>query len=178
MPRVVHPFFFGQIVGFPEDIQNELISLLFIAKPADIVEQKETLAATLRVAPFWDPVFVKKEDRDNPDIVLDARPYRWHFDPITHEVTVSHITVAEDGAVAFGESQVMYDGSSFSYSSAPLSQLKIEAKVNWNQRAKGGGVDLKPAILTSLFRCRLDQSVDGAVIHRRRPGRGVAGARR
>ena len=167
---VVHPFFFGQIVGFPEDIQNELISLLFVAKPADVVEQKETLAATLRVAPFWDPIFVKKEDIGNPDIVLDARPYRWHFDPITHEVTVSHITAAEDGSVAFGESQVLYDGSSFSYSTAPLAQLKLEAKVNWTQRAKGTDVDLTPALLAAGVGGRLDQSVDVAILHRRRAG--------
>jgi hypothetical protein len=148
--EVVHPFFFGQIVAFPEDIQQELITLLFVAKPSDVVEQKEDMAETLRVAPFWDPVFVKKDNIENPDVVLDARPYRWHFDPITHEVTVSHITNAEDGSIAFGEGEVLYDGSSFSYSTAPLAQLKLEAKVNWTQRAKGGGVDLKPAILKAF----------------------------
>ena len=40
----VVPLFHGRIVGVPEDLQNRLISMEFLARPADFEMQKAALA--------------------------------------------------------------------------------------------------------------------------------------
>src|SRR5690606_35108731 len=51
------PLFFGRILGVPQSIQNDLIRVTFVARPSDYEEQKEALAETLRVLPFFDPIW-------------------------------------------------------------------------------------------------------------------------
>jgi hypothetical protein len=56
------------------------VTLNFIARPADYDAQKLALAETLKVAPWWDPMWIRADSRDDPDTVLEARtaalPYR------------------------------------------------------------------------------------------------------
>ena len=46
--------FRGRLVGIPTSIFEELVTLEFVARPFDVVAQKEALADTLRVLPFYD----------------------------------------------------------------------------------------------------------------------------
>src|SRR4051794_25655709 len=64
--------FRGRLVGIPTSLFEDLVTLEFIAKPADLVAQKEALADTLRVLPYYDPVVLDKERRKDPDVVLEG----------------------------------------------------------------------------------------------------------
>src|SRR5262245_25630524 len=44
--------FRGRLVGAPTDFFQEMVTLDFVARPSDIVAQKNALADTLRVLPF------------------------------------------------------------------------------------------------------------------------------
>src|SRR5690349_12095555 len=47
----IKPLFFGRLVGLPDQLQDEIISLNFIARPTDLAEQKAAVAAGLKVRP-------------------------------------------------------------------------------------------------------------------------------
>lgn len=133
----VVPLFFGRLVGVPQSIQNELVALTFVAKPVDFEEQRGALAESLKVAPYWDSQFISPEDWDDPDRALDARAQLWHVDRVTHEVTASDIVTPEDGHVALGESQVIYESLDVTFSTAPARSAIVTASFIWDQITSG-----------------------------------------
>jgi hypothetical protein len=75
----VVPLFHGRLVGIPADLTTTVVSLDFIARPDDFEAQKSALAETLKVAPYWDPIWIAEEELTNPDVVLNARPQLYHI---------------------------------------------------------------------------------------------------
>ena len=73
----------------------------FVARPIDVVAQKEALAETLKVLPYYDEVVIDKARRSDPDVVLEGYSAIWHYDRETHAVTVSDEITGEDGLVSF-----------------------------------------------------------------------------
>lgn len=132
----VEPLFYGRLVGIPKDLQNEIVRLEFRAKPIDYEDQKEALAATLRVAPFWDAVWLAEEARTDPDTVLESRTQLWHIDRLTHEVTVSDIIQGEDGTIVVG-GDYFYDSLALTYTGPPGKVCTIKAEASWKQKTTG-----------------------------------------
>jgi hypothetical protein len=141
---VIEPLFFGRIVGIPEDLHGETVTVTFVARPEDYEEQKAALAATLREFPFWDPVFVPPDQRLNSDFVLESRPAHWHIDRVTHVVTTSDIIEGEDGLLNFASSP-FYDSVRVSYGQAPVTRVDCRAVLTWVQKGTGS-VDLSSVI--------------------------------
>ena len=131
------PLFFGRLVGVPSNINQNAVTLEFIGRPADYAAQKAALAVSLRVLPYYDPVFVTPEAQVDPDAVLEARPAMWHIDRATLAVTTSHILVGEDGVEEFLENEVPYDSVSISIGQVPTRSLAVSADVSWTQSAQG-----------------------------------------
>lgn len=143
------PLFFGRLVAIPASMEAELVRLNFIARPVGFAEAKRALAETLRVAPFWDPVWIAPERVDDPDTVLEARPEIWHIDRLTHAVSVSSIISGEDGLLDLAEGDFAYDSLDVQYGAAPVRRVRVEAEVSWNQTAEGQ-MDIS-ALLRSAF---------------------------
>src|SRR5262245_4160413 len=80
-----------RLVGVPTDIFQELVTLDFVARPVDVVAQKEALATTLAVLPYYDPVMIDESRRVplDPEVVLEGYTKIWHYDRETHTITVS-----------------------------------------------------------------------------------------
>lgn len=136
------PLFFGRLIGVPDDIGGECVRLSFIARPADYEDQRAAVAeAKAREWPYYDRIWFSPDDLDNPDNVLEARPELWFIDPVTHQVTASHIAQGEGAVIVFDESQVLYDSVSVSYGATPYRRVDVEATVSWDQAATGS-VDL------------------------------------
>lgn len=148
----IHPLFYGRLIGLPADLHRELIVLEFVARPRDYVARQSALAATLRVAPFYDPIWFNDETRQQPDNVLEARAALWHVDPVTHELTISSILAGEDGTVAVGPDDVLYDSLRMTFGQAPARRCQVTAKVSWDQKVLGS-IDVAPAI-RDLFSLR------------------------
>src|SRR5947207_1354620 len=53
------PIYRGRLIGVPENLQDEVVRLQFVAKPPDFQDRKAVAAAALKVPPFWDPVWLK-----------------------------------------------------------------------------------------------------------------------
>jgi hypothetical protein len=163
-PGDVVPLFLGRIVGIPQDLQGEVVSLNFIARPVDYEDQKEALAETLRVAPFWDPVFLGEEERLDPDRVLDARPQIWHIDRVTHNVSVSNITLGEDGDEIFAENEVVYESVRIAPVSSPVKKIIIDAAVRWDQIGCGI-MNVSPELRAAIQASQSDFRVDTVLLN-------------
>lgn len=131
------PLFFGVVTGLPTDLFAEMVQLKFNARPHDFIVAKQDVAETLKVRPFYDPVFLDETHRDDPDAILEGWSALYHIDRITHEVTVSDILEGEDGTVTFGGTQGLYDSVKMELGEAPLSAVQVQAGVQWTQRYTG-----------------------------------------
>lgn len=145
----ITPLFFGRLVGIPDNVFAELVTLKFIAKPSDYNTQKNTLANSLRVFPYYDPIFIDESYRDDPDTVLEGYSRFWHIDRTTHVVTTSDIITGEDGTIQFTENDILYGTVELSIGEVPLRQVKVIAEVNWVQRYTGI-ITLNPGAFNTL----------------------------
>lgn len=134
---VLKPIFFGRLVALPSNIFDTKVTLDFIARPSNFAAQKELLANSLRVAPYYDPLFISPDHWDDPDVVLEARSALWHIDRVTHVVSISDVLVPEDGVIELTEDDHLYRGLSTSMASVPVRRVRIEASIPWTQRASG-----------------------------------------
>lgn len=143
---VAVPLFFGRLVAVPQQIDGETVRLSFRARPNDFVAQKAALAAAMRVAPYYDPIWVTADRREDPDAVLEFYPAVWHVNRVTHEVTASDITsgAGEDGTIDFA-GNIFYDSLQITLGSPPLKAVQVEGQVTWDQAAVGQ-IDLSEQI--------------------------------
>lgn len=144
----IEPLFFGRQIAIPSGLQGNIITIEFIARPIDFQSQKEALAQSLRVLPFYDPIFVDPARADDPDVVLEGYSANWHIDPLTHQVTISDTLVGEDGLVLFDEGDAFYDSVQEDIDRAPLLGCTVKASVPWLQ-SDNFSFSLKPVIMSS-----------------------------
>ena len=130
------PLFFGRLIGLPEEMNEDVVTLSFIAKPLNYQVAKASVADTMRQSQYFDPLFIEQERRLEPDTVLEARPMVWHIDRVTHAVTASHVLTGEEGTLAFGD-DAFADSVRCGYSGAPQRKVVIEAQVRWTQYGYG-----------------------------------------
>lgn len=130
------PLFFGRVVGLPQEISAEVISMTFVAKPKDYQAAKDALADTMKQTRFFDPLFIDEGRRQEADTVLEARPAVWCIDRVTHALTASNIIDGEDGTIDF-TSGAFYDSLACTYTGAPQRKVIVEAQVGWTQYGFG-----------------------------------------
>lgn len=143
--NVVVPLFHGRLLGVPDDLEQNMLQIVLVGIPIDIEAQKEALALSLRVLPYFDPAFINPDLLDDADTALTGRTVVWHVGRTDKTVTVSDLLNGEDGIVVFGPGDHFYDGLSITHSGEALRQVNVEATVNWNQIAEGN-VDITRAI--------------------------------
>ncbi len=131
------PLFYGRLVGVPTDINQEQVTLVFTARPADFVSLKEAKADTLKERPYYDPIWINPDSLDDPDTVLEARSALWSIDRVTHEVDISDILVGEDGIEDFRPDEVPYDSVKINLGETPLRSVSVDATINWTQEESG-----------------------------------------
>lgn len=151
--EVIHPLMFARLVGIPENVFAELVTLAFVSRPLDIATQRRTLAATMAVLPWYDRVFINEDLRlsadgstGDVDAVLEAYSKRWHISrgedggPLT--VSASDICIGEDGTEAFTADEVPYSSLSLTITGAPLTSISVKAGVSWKFSGQGPVINL------------------------------------
>lgn len=134
---VTTPIFFGRLNGIPQNVFQDTIVLEFTARPADYADKKIALAETLKVAPFWDPLFIREDAFDDPDVVLEARSALWHVDPVTHEVTISDLIVGEDGTVLFTGDDYYDEDMELTIGNTPARSATVTSSIQWDNQGAG-----------------------------------------
>jgi hypothetical protein len=143
----VTPLFFGRLVGVPDGLQDEVVRLTFLARPSNFETQKQALAGTLRVAPYYDPVWINADKRDDPDAVLEGYAAAWHVDRVTHVVSLS--SIVSGAATVEIEGGFFYDSLGVAHGAPGARAIKVEAEVFWDQRALGS-VDISQRLIEAF----------------------------
>jgi hypothetical protein len=141
---LIEPLLHGRLIGIPEDITEEVVRLQFVARPSDYIAWKKVVAESLKVRPFWDPVWIS-EGQDDPDTVLEARPSAWHIDRVSLDVTASDTIIGEDGTLLVTADDHFYDGLKVAYGDTPLKSVSVTGTVTWTQQGSDV-VDLTPQL--------------------------------
>lgn len=132
----VYPLFRGRVSSVPADMDREVITLELMARPVDFTSQKTAVAETLKVAPYYDPVWIPADHLDDPDAVLEGRSALWHIDRTSNEVSVSDYNIGEGSTYSLGTGDIDNDTLSVSFGSLPTDRIKMTAKVSWDQTCK------------------------------------------
>lgn len=137
--NTVVPIFFGELIGIPDDLFAEKITLKFLARSMNYFEWKQAVAETLKIPGNYDPVFLTDKERDNPDAVLEGWSSMYHVDRTTLEVTASDVLVGEEGTIVFPASPptALYKSLKVKIGQAPLTNVQVQAQVHWTQRTLG-----------------------------------------
>lgn len=137
----VEPLLFGRLVGIPSSLQSEIVQVQLIARPGDYAEQKLALADSLRVLPYYDPVFIAEDKALDPDTVLEGRTEIWHIDRVTHVLTTSDL-ITGDEVLEFTGDDFTYADLDVSFDQPPIRKVRVIASVPWDQVVSGGGLQL------------------------------------
>lgn len=143
------PLFCGRLTGVPRSIHGETVELTFTARPIGYETLRDDLAATLKVLPYWDAVWITG-DTEDADNVLEAYGARWHIDRRSLDVTISDEVEGEDGTLTFGEADHAYSELTISYTGTPLSQVDVDAELSWTQGGTGT-IDLTESIYNAFL---------------------------
>lgn len=136
----IKPEFFGRLVGMPTKIESAslVVDLRFIARPLNYVQQKQSLAETLKNLPAYDPLFYDILKRDDPDSILEAYSALYHVDRVTGVVSISDVLTGEDGTVNFtGYGTVSYDSIKMDIGQSPLVAVNVKTNIAWTQQWTG-----------------------------------------
>src|ERR1035437_9242931 len=131
------PLFFGVLVGVPVNLFREKVTIQFIARSPQFIAHKQARAETMKAAPYYDPIFIETNKRDDPDTILEGWSALWHIDRTSLAITASDILIGEDGNVEYDEDHAFYDSVSLQLAQPPLTNIRVGASVNWTQRTSG-----------------------------------------
>ncbi|MEN6306087.1 MAG: hypothetical protein ABFD96_25400 [Armatimonadia bacterium] len=143
------PLFFGRVVGVPTDLQEDFVTIDFLAKPANFEAQKQTIAAGLRVPPFWDYAFIDPQMWADADTALEARTEVWDIDRVTNQVSATSILEGADGTLSITADLIPENGFALSYGDAPLRKVRLEMRSMWTQMLKGS-IDITAELLAAF----------------------------
>lgn len=150
------PLFHGRLVALPSNLLAEVVTLQFIARPRDFLAQKYAVANSLKVAPYYDELWIDKSRLNvtdvnspyfgsfDPDVVLETYSSAWHIDRVSNQVTISDITLGEDGDEIFEPHEVPYDSVALEFGQNPTTAVWITASVNWQQGGAGASGLIEP----------------------------------
>ena len=131
------PLFFGVLVGIPTNLFAEKITIKLIARPENYIEARQAVAETLKIVPYYDPIFLTETKRDDPDAILEGWSSLYHVDRTSLVVSASDVLVGEDDTIIFQEDDAFYNNVSMNLDQSPLAQIQIQADVHWTQRYIG-----------------------------------------
>jgi hypothetical protein len=113
------------------------VTIAFTARPADFNDQKLAIAETLKVLPYYDPIFISPDSWNDPDVVLEAYSRLWFIDPVTGTVSTTDFLVGEDGTEEVTEFDHFYDDMEVTLNTVPARSVSMVATIPWTQSAQG-----------------------------------------
>ncbi len=155
-----HLLFKGKQIGFPRKMNKGLAEIELSAEPDDAFEQLNKLADTLKVPPYFDVLFVKKDD-NNPVNVLEARSDLFHWDRATGRLSLSNLF---QGSKTVDVSKVILANSlKLKLGDTPLDSISITLSAEWVQNAEGE-VNIYPKIAAQFPKGRMNTLTPSGLI--------------
>lgn len=132
---IIYPVFHGRLIAIPKNLQAEKVTFQFIAKPSDYENQQALVMTTLH-DDSYDPVWYTNGIVDSTSI-LEARTEDWHTDRTNLEVSLSDVTIGEDGTLDIAASEHVYADMGITFGTAPLAGVYLSASVQFEQEGFG-----------------------------------------
>lgn len=127
--------FAGRLVGYPTDVTQETVTLQYVAQPDDWEVLQQALVDSLKVAPYYNELFVAPDKRNDPAEVLAGRTALLYWDRVDNTVAISDIV--EDGTL-YDRGQIpFFDSIQVDIGDPPVSQVQVNIETQWNQSAVG-----------------------------------------
>lgn len=127
--------FSGRITGFPLDLDDEIVTLEYIAQPEGWQTTQQTFLDTLKVAPYYNELFIPVEDRDLPEEILAARSTLLHWNRATGAISISDILQGSQTIDIGGD--FFFDSLNTAISDPPLRAANLSIEVQWEQFGVG-----------------------------------------
>jgi hypothetical protein len=131
------PLIKGRLIGVPSNLFATIVTIAFTARPADYNDQKVAVATTLKVLPYYDPIFVSPDSWSDPDVVLEGYSRLWFIDPVTLQVSTADFLVGEDGTETVTEYDHFYDDMEVTLNTVPARSVSMVATIPWTQSDQG-----------------------------------------
>jgi len=124
--------FWGRIVGVPTGISGEKITMRALAQKPGWADEQAAFLAALKVAPYYDSLFVAESREDDPAEILAGRHALVHWHRATGTISLSDILDAPitDVTSGFGDPEI-------EVSDPPLAAVELEIEAQWTQHSWG-----------------------------------------
>ncbi len=127
--------FCGRVVGMPVHIEGEAVRLLLVAQPKDYHQQLQQLMQSLKVAPYWDELFVSSAAKERPLEVLEARSELYYCSRTSGKVSISDLFTGSQHINLAGN--FFRDSLQVRVAEAPLFEIDVELTAQWSQQGYG-----------------------------------------
>lgn len=128
----VRPLFAGRIQGFPTDLAPTTIVVQYIAQSATWADDQAAFLETLKVAPFYSPLFSTVDKRSDPTEILAARNALLHWERFPDGgVSLSDI-VQGSTTIDLGEG-AFFDSLKTTVAAPAVTQVDVTVDVQWLQ---------------------------------------------
>lgn len=135
--------FSGEIVGIPSEIATNLVTIQYIGQPSDWEVVQQTLFDSLKVSPFFNPLFAPESRRNSGAEILAARNDSLNWDRRTNTVTLTNILEGSQLIDLAGDYRA--DSLRINVGDPPVRIVNINIEAQWEQVGIGE-VDVGTAI--------------------------------
>lgn len=127
--------FSGRIVGFPVDFGEDTITLTAIAQPVDWEITQDAFIQALKVAPYYNDLFISEDNRQDQTEILSGYSSITHWHRATEAIVLSDI-IEGSNFIDIGEDYI-FDSLSSSIGDPPLKGVNITVEAQWQQLGVG-----------------------------------------
>lgn len=127
--------FSGRIIGSPTGLTNQTVRIQYIGQPEDWDTVQDTFLDTLKVAPFFNQLYIPADRRDLAEEILAARPELLHWNRSTNALSLSNIIEGSSFIDLAGD--VIEDTVRVDIGDPPLKAIDITIEAQWEQVGLG-----------------------------------------
>lgn len=127
--------FDGRVTGYPSDLSSEMVTLEYIAQPNDWIETQNDFIQDLKVAPYYNALFIPAENRDDAAEILASRSSLLHWNRATGELSLSDIL--EGAETITIDEGYFFDSLQTQIGDPPLRTINLNIEAQWNQIGVG-----------------------------------------
>ncbi|GAB5387089.1 MAG: hypothetical protein Alpg2KO_00570 [Alphaproteobacteria bacterium] len=126
--------FRGRLIGWPDSLSGQWVSMEFEASPADLPGAYNAFHEANKTAPWWDDLFVEASRRGLAEEGLEGRAQLYDIDRT--DLTIRHVDLI-GGTVTIDNPTVFRDSFDSSLIDRPLKSVRLRLTANWVQQDTG-----------------------------------------
>lgn len=127
--------FKGALQVLPLGIDGETIEIELVAEPNDSEDRQKKLLKHLRKKPYWDHLFIKEGEEEDPVEILDGRSGFLTWSRTSHDVAFTDLFKGRH-LIDLGRNHFR-DAFQIKLSELPLSAVHVKVSAAWVQKAEG-----------------------------------------